>query len=69
MSWKEHLLGMDYLRDSVGLRAYGQKNPLRDYKKEGFERQNIKLSLYYKSQLIQTFQKDFCFHYKTEKNE
>ena len=37
MSWKEHLLGMDYLRDSVGLRAYGQKNPLREYKKEGFD--------------------------------
>ncbi len=28
---------MDYLRDSVGLRAYGQKNPLNEYKKEGFE--------------------------------
>ncbi|MEE2975482.1 MAG: preprotein translocase subunit SecA [Thermodesulfobacteriota bacterium] len=37
MSWKEHLLSMDYLRESVGLRAYGQKNPLREYKKEGFE--------------------------------
>ena len=37
MSWKEHLLRMDYLRDSVGLRAYGQKNPLREYKKEGFD--------------------------------
>ncbi len=37
MSWKEHLLSMDYLRDSVGLRAYGQKNPLNEYKKEGFE--------------------------------
>ena len=37
MSWKEHLLGMDYLRDSVGLRAYGQKNPLNEYKKEGFD--------------------------------
>jgi|TARA_B110000263_G_scaffold48418_1_gene40240 preprotein translocase subunit SecA len=36
MSWKEHLLAMDYLRDSVGLRAYGQKNPLNEYKKEGF---------------------------------
>jgi preprotein translocase subunit SecA len=37
MGWKEHLLSMDYLRDSVGLRAYGQKNPLREYKKEGFD--------------------------------
>ena len=37
MTWKDHLLNMDYLRDSVGLRAYGQKNPLNEYKKEGFE--------------------------------
>ena len=28
---------MEYLRDSVGLRAYGQKNPLNEYKKEGFD--------------------------------
>ena len=43
--------------------------PIKIDKKEDFERQNIRLSLCYKSQLIQTFQKDFCFHYKTEKNE
>ncbi|MDR2884129.1 MAG: preprotein translocase subunit SecA [Deferribacteraceae bacterium] len=34
--WKEHLLQMDYLRDSVGLRGYGQKDPLVEYKKESF---------------------------------
>lgn len=34
--WKEHLLQMDYLRDSVGLRGYGQKDPLIEYKKESF---------------------------------
>lgn len=37
MAWKDHLLNMDYLRDSVGLRAYGQKRPLDEYKREGFE--------------------------------
>ena len=37
IAWKDHLLNMDYLRESVGLRAYGQKNPLNEYKKEGFE--------------------------------
>ncbi|KAA0258890.1 preprotein translocase subunit SecA [Deferribacter autotrophicus] len=34
--WKEHLLNMDYLRDSVGLRGYGQKDPLIEYKKESY---------------------------------
>lgn len=35
--WKEHLLKMDHLRDSVGLRGYGQKDPLIEYKKEAYE--------------------------------
>jgi len=35
--WKDHLLTMDHLRGSIGLRGYGQKNPLNEYKKEGFE--------------------------------
>ena len=34
--WKDHLLGMDHLREGIGLRGYGQKNPLDEYKKEGF---------------------------------
>ena len=35
--WKDHLLGMDHMKDGVGLRGYAQKNPLTEYKKEGFE--------------------------------
>jgi preprotein translocase subunit SecA len=35
--WKEHLLNMDHLRDSVGLRGYGQKDPLNEYKREAYE--------------------------------
>ena len=35
--WKEHLLNMDHLKEGIGLRGYGQKNPLIEYKKEGFE--------------------------------
>lgn len=35
--WKEHLLSMDHLRDSVGLRGYGQKDPLNEYKREAFQ--------------------------------
>jgi len=34
--WKEHLLSMDHLRDSVRLRGYGQKDPLNEYKREAF---------------------------------
>jgi preprotein translocase subunit SecA len=35
--WKDHLLAMDHLKEGVGLRGYGQKDPLIEYKKEGFE--------------------------------
>jgi len=33
--WKDHLLAMDRLREGIGLRGYGQRNPLLEYKKEG----------------------------------
>jgi preprotein translocase subunit SecA len=35
--WRDHLLAMDHLRQGIGLRAYGQKDPKQAYKKEGFE--------------------------------
>ncbi len=35
--WKDHLYAMDQLREGINLRAYGQKNPLLEYKSEGFE--------------------------------
>ncbi|MEH2321649.1 preprotein translocase subunit SecA [Nostoc sp.] len=35
--WREHLQQMDALRESVGLRGYGQKDPLIEYKSEGYE--------------------------------
>jgi preprotein translocase subunit SecA len=34
--WKEHLLALDHLRQGIGLRAYGQKDPLNEYKSEAF---------------------------------
>ncbi len=34
--WKEHLLHMDHLRDGIGLRGYGQKDPKQEYKREGY---------------------------------
>ena len=44
--WKEHLAGMDYLRQSVGLRGYAQKNPKQEYKREAFELFNRMLDEY-----------------------
>ncbi|MCX5809393.1 MAG: preprotein translocase subunit SecA [Proteobacteria bacterium] len=35
--WKEHLLSLDHLKEGIGLRGYGQKDPLREYQKESFE--------------------------------
>jgi preprotein translocase subunit SecA len=35
--WKDHLLAMDHLKEGIGLRGYGQLNPLVEYQKEGFD--------------------------------
>ncbi|MBI5196058.1 MAG: preprotein translocase subunit SecA [Nitrospirae bacterium] len=35
--WKDHLLGMDHLKEGIGLRGYAQRDPLVEYKKEAFE--------------------------------
>jgi preprotein translocase subunit SecA len=35
--WKDHLLSMDHLKEGIGMRSYAQKDPLNEYKKEGFE--------------------------------
>jgi preprotein translocase subunit SecA len=35
--WKEHLLAMDHLKEGIGLRGYGQRNPLQEYQREGFD--------------------------------
>ena len=35
--WKEHLLAMDHLKEGIGLRGYGQRDPLREYQKEGYD--------------------------------
>ncbi len=36
-AWKLHLLNIDHLKEGIGLRGYGQKNPLIEYKKEAFD--------------------------------
>jgi len=35
--WKDHLLAMDHLKEGIGLRGYGQRDPLVEYKKEAFD--------------------------------
>jgi len=35
--WRDHLLSMDRLKDGIGLRGYGQRDPLREYQREGFD--------------------------------
>src|SRR3954462_1167228 len=35
--WKDHLLNMDHLKEGIGLRGYGKKDPLVEYKRESFE--------------------------------
>ncbi len=49
--WKDHLLGMDHLREGIGLRGYAQKDPLYEYKNEGFEMF---------SNLIATYEEEIC---------
>jgi preprotein translocase subunit SecA len=36
-NWKEHLLALDHLRHGIGLRAYAQRDPLNEYKREAFD--------------------------------
>ncbi|MDP8253656.1 MAG: preprotein translocase subunit SecA [Candidatus Kaelpia aquatica] len=36
MRWKQHLYGLDYLREGIGLRAYGQRDPLVEYRNESY---------------------------------
>lgn len=35
--WKDHLMNMDHLKEGIGLRGYGQKDPLQEYKREGYD--------------------------------
>ncbi len=36
-AWKDHLLALDHLKEGIGLRGYGQRDPLQEYKRESFE--------------------------------
>jgi preprotein translocase subunit SecA len=63
IQWKNHLFNMDHLKDGIGLRGYAQKDPLREYQREGFE--------YFQELLdrIRTESLAALFRQKFEKNE
>ncbi len=44
--WRDHLKAMDHLRGGIGLRGYGQRNPLLEYKKEGFQMFGMMMDLW-----------------------
>lgn len=50
--WKDHLHGLDHLRSGIGLRAYGQKDPLMEYKFEAFEMFRMMLSEFEEQVLV-----------------
>ena len=70
-SWKNHLSEMDYLRSGIGLRAMGQRDPLVEYQKEGYDLfeeliDNVKLSVV---RLLLNFEKVSQDNKKFEKKE
>ncbi len=52
-TWKEHLLHLDHLRQGINLRAYGQRDPLNEYKSEAFEMFQAMLG-HFRERVIQT---------------
>ena len=72
--WVEHLTIMDNMRQSIGLEAIGQRNPLIQYKKMGFEMfsllvQNIKSQIVSDSMRVSTIQSKSNKKYKTQKED
>ena len=72
--WVEHLTIMDNMRQSIGLEAIGQRNPLIQYKKMGFEMfsllvQNIKSQIVSDSMRVSTIQNKSNKNYKTQKED
>jgi len=63
--WREHLQSMDSLRESVGLRGYGQKDPLIEYKNEGYD-MFLEMMINMRRNVIYSM---FMFQPKTDVNE
>ncbi|MDX1916957.1 MAG: preprotein translocase subunit SecA [Rickettsiaceae bacterium] len=56
MCWKDHLHSLDHLRQGISLRAYGQKDPLVEYKREAFELFNSMLDTYAEQVVTASYQ-------------
>ncbi len=54
--WRDHLKAMDHLRGGIGLRGYGQRNPLLEYKKEGFQMFEMMMDLWDERAVSRIFQ-------------
>jgi preprotein translocase subunit SecA len=54
-SWIEHLRNMDHLREGIGLRGYGQRDPKQEYKKEGFDMFALMMDNIYNNALTKIF--------------
>ena len=53
--WKDHLLQMDHLREGIGLRGYAQKDPLVEYRKEGYALFRFMMSQFTTDLLLKIF--------------
>jgi len=63
--WKDHLHTLDHLRQGISLRAYGQKDPLNEYKREAFHLFDLMLDSYTEQVVLNTFQ----FHIDIEQTD
>jgi preprotein translocase subunit SecA len=63
--WKEHLFDMDKLKEGIGLRAYGQKDPLLEYKREGYE-MFVEMIEEIKREVVQLLLKIQAYHQPNE---
>ena len=67
--WKDHLLAMDRLREGIGLRGYGQRNPLLEYKKEGTSMFMMMCSIRDESVMSQLLRMEFVKEEEAEEVE
>jgi preprotein translocase subunit SecA len=67
--WKEHLLAMDELKEGIGLRGYGQRDPLKEYQKEGFQMFTDLIDLIKTETLQKTFSFKIGMDYPLQEDE
>ncbi len=72
--WKDHLLAMDHLKEGIGLRGYGQKDPKREYQKEGYDMfldmvQRIKEDIIEKLCMVQVQREEDIFESESSRRQ